>query len=132
VPVIVGLALTPVAALIGTLPLLVLYLGAGGSIVLAVLAIGVGLGSVFALPVTSVVLPLTFAICRRANLLYGPLFVVVGFAAGALSPWAIYRAMHVIQRDVAAFSALGAFAGAATAGLYVQILRKRRPSDPWL
>jgi hypothetical protein len=70
-PFLVGLLLTPIAALIGTLPFFMMSVGKG--MVFPVLVIGLGLGSVFAAPVTSLAFPLTYMVCRNHQQLKGDL-----------------------------------------------------------
>ena len=139
-PFLVGLLLTPVAALAGTLILVLYALGGGSSLIMAMLPIlltaGLIEGSVHAAPVTMLALPVTYAILRRRSALKVWRLALAGGVAGILSillfavVLAIVGGDQTAAQDLATITALSSFGGAVAGACFGYVTRWLRP-DAW-
>jgi hypothetical protein len=146
VPFLVGLLLAPVAALVGTLVLVLFTLGAGAvsrAMIPILLMAGLIEGSVHAAPVTMLALPATYAILRRrvalkvwrlalaggvAGILAIPLFAAVLAIIGGEIEMGLSK--NLAFQDLAAITALSAFSGAVAGACFGYLTRWLRP-EPW-
>jgi hypothetical protein len=117
---VIGLFLTPVAALVGTLPVAVLM---SKWFVLAVVY-GLMFGSIFAAPVTILVLPTLSAAWPQDRDLDGRVFAAAGAVAGALSTGLICQTSYTLSGLMPVLAPTGAVAGALVALIYVRCARR--------
>jgi hypothetical protein len=147
-PFLVGLLLTPVAALAGTLVLVFYLLGSGTSAAMAMAPIllmaGLIEGSLHAAPVTMLALPVTYAVLRRRSALKVWRLVLAGLLAGIASillfavvlaslgsgPIETGLSKDLTFADLAAITALSSFAGAVAGACFACLMRWLRP-EPW-
>lgn len=133
---LVGLLLTPVAALAGTLVIVVIGTIGGAPSMPLLIMIGLGAGSLLAAPVTVLALPATYALLRRRSSLRVWRLALAGGAAGIVSVLLFEGARHggVVDADVvkgaATVAALGCLAGTLAGACFGYVTRWLRP-DAW-
>lgn len=124
---VIGVFLTPVAALIGTLPF-VLMMSAYPNAAIAALLVGLMIGSMFAAPVTILVLPTAAMLWPKRRDLSTPAFVAIGAVAGAVSTALLCRMSYQLTRDIVGFTLIGTVAGGLIAIVFVACARRWVPS----
>jgi hypothetical protein len=147
-PFLVGLLLTPVAALIGTLTVVALMVLAGGRPTIrmmpTLLLAGLPDGSLHAAPVTLLALPATYAVLKRRKALKVWRLVLAGGVAGIVSILLFTVGLESVRtgrietgffeglafQGLAAMAALGGFAGAVTGACFAYLMRWLRP-EAW-
>lgn len=141
-PFLVGVLLTPVAALAGTLVLVLYLLGSGTSLAMAaapiLLVAGLIEGSFHAAPVAMLALPLTYAVLRRRSALTVWRLVLAGGLAGIVVIPLFAAVLAVageengtgLSKDLAVITALGGFTGAVAGACFAYLTRWLRPA-PW-
>jgi hypothetical protein len=146
-PFLVGLLLTPVSALAGTLTVSAIVVLGGGSLAVAtapiLLIAGLIEGLLHAVPVTLLALPVTFAVLRHYAALTVWRLVLAGFVAGILSILLSAAVLAVAGgdlgdsgllgslavQDLAAITAAGSVAGAAAGACFAHLTRWLRPQS---
>jgi hypothetical protein len=138
---LVGLLLTPVMALAGTLTVAAIVVLGGGSLAMAMAPIlliaGMIEGSLHAAPVTMLALPATYAVLRRyAALKVWRLALAGGVAGIALILLVAVVLAIVVGRfetafeDLVTITAVGGFSGVVAGACFAWAMRWLRP-DPW-
>lgn len=147
-PFLIGLLLTPVAALIGTLTVVALIILVGGrpdiGMMPTLLMVGLLDGSLHAAPVTMLALPVTHAVLKRWSALKIWRLALAGGVAGIVSILLFTVVLESARtgqietgfftglafQGLAAMAALGAFAGATVGACFACVMRWLRP-EPW-
>lgn len=124
---VIGLLLTPVAALIGTLPF-VLMMSAHPNAAIAALIVGLMIGSIFAAPVTILVLPTAAMLWPKQRDLDTAAFAAIGAIAGAVSTASLCLLSYQLTRDILGFTLVGTVAGGLIALVFVACARRWVPS----
>jgi hypothetical protein len=148
VPFLVGLLLTPVAALIGTLTVVAFIVLVGGrpdiGMMPTLLMVGLLDGSLHAAPVTMLALPVTYAILKRRSALKIWRLALAGGGAGIASILLFTVVLESARtgqietgfftglafQALAAMTAVGSFAGAVMGTCFACVMRWLRP-EPW-
>jgi hypothetical protein len=145
-PVLIGLLLAPLGAMVGTALFLAAFVGlnwllhgsgsAFGQILFGISLYGLILGSVFGTPVTVIALPATYAVLRRRSVPTLARLTSAGALFGFVSVWIVtllfWKPVNVFANWQAvgftlAVAADGAVAGAVCGNLLARAMRSLQP-----
>jgi hypothetical protein len=145
-PVLIGLLLAPLGAMVGTALFLAVFVGTGfllhgggafrDPILLATTFYGLILGSVFGAPVTVIALPATYAVLHRRSVPTLARLTIAGALFGFVSVWIVtllfWKPVNVFANWQAvgftlAVAADGAAAGAVCGNLLARAMRSLQP-----
>jgi hypothetical protein len=145
-PVLIGLLLAPLGAMVGTALFLAVFAGLGwllhgggafrDPVLFAMTFYGLILGSVFGAPVTVIALPATYAVLRRRSVPTLARLTVAGALFGFVSVWIVtllfWKPVNVFATWQAvgftlAVAADGAAAGAVCGNLLARAMRSLQP-----
>jgi hypothetical protein len=144
-PLIVGLIVTPIGAIVATLTFALVLLIAhdafgawafSADMAVTILAIAFTYGLLFAAPVTLVALPLTYGRLRRRDSLSRRRMAVAGMAFAVLLVWGIVGTIEIssgrfdfFSRKAQYFTLIGAMTGLVVSFAFAYIMQWKRPAD---